>query len=85
MAPVQVIEGDVFADYVAYLRQSSKSIERVYQLEKAGGFEGKGTQESRYFTAERLAAGASKLRDMIYAAWIQSANPVPDPNAAAAN
>jgi hypothetical protein len=85
MTPVQVIAGDVFANYVAYLRQSSKYIERVYQLEKAGGFEEKGTQESRDFTADRLAAGASKLRDMIYSAWIQSANPVPDRHAAAAN
>lgn len=79
MTPVHVIEGDVFADYVAYLRQTSKYVEKVYQLEKTGGFEGKGTQESRDFTAERLAAGASKLRDMIYSAWIQSGNPVPDP------
>jgi hypothetical protein len=49
----------------------------VYQLEKVGGFTGQGTQESRDFTSERLAAGASMLRDMIYSAWLQSANPVP--------
>jgi S1/P1 Nuclease len=79
MAPVHAIEGDVFADYVAYLRQTSKYVEKVYQLEKLGGFGGQGTQESRDFTAERLAAGASKLRDMIYSAWIRSGTPVPDP------
>jgi len=79
MTPVHPLEGDVFADYIAYLRQSSKHVEKVYQLEKIGGFEGKGTQESRDFTADRLAAGASMLRDMIYSAWLQSANPVPDP------
>jgi hypothetical protein len=81
MTPVHVIAGDVFSDYVAYLRQTYKYVEKVYQLEKIGGFEGQGTQESRDFTAERIAAGASKLRDMIYSAWIQSANPVPDPHA----
>jgi hypothetical protein len=48
-------------------------------LDKAGGFAGAGTAESREFTAERLAAGASMLRDMIYTAWLESANPVPDP------
>ena len=77
MTPVHAIDGDVFADYVAYLRQSSKYVEKVYELEKAGGFEGKGTQESRDFAADRLAAGASKLRDMIYSAWLQSSVPVP--------
>jgi hypothetical protein len=50
-------------------------------LEKVGGFVGAGTPESREFTAERLAAGASMLRDMIYTAWIESAKPVPDPYA----
>jgi hypothetical protein len=78
MTSVHLLEGDVFADYIAYLRQSSKYVEKVYQLEKIGGFEGQGTQESRDFTADRIAAGASMLRDMIYSAWLQSAKPVPD-------
>jgi len=81
MTPVHPLEGDVFADYIAYLRQSSKYVEMVYQLEKIGGFEGQGTQESRDFTADRLAAGASMLRDMIYSAWLESGNPVPTPQA----
>jgi hypothetical protein len=81
MTPAHALEGDVFPDYVAYLRQTSKFIEKVYQLEKVGGFEGQGSQESRDFTADRLAAGASMLRDMIYSAWLQSNNPVPDPHA----
>ena len=81
LTPLHAIEGDMFADYVAYLRQTSKYVEKVYQLEKAGGFEAQGTQESRDFTAERLAAGASMLRDMIYSAWLQSGYPVPEPAA----
>ena len=83
MTPVHALEGDVFADYIAYLRESAKHAEKVYQLEKTGGFEGLGTQESRDFTADRLAAGASMLRDMMYTAWLASANPVPDPFAPA--
>jgi hypothetical protein len=35
MTPVHALQGDVFDDYVAYLRQTSKHIEKVYQLEKA--------------------------------------------------
>jgi hypothetical protein len=77
IAPVRALEGDVFDDYVAYLRQSSKFVEKVYQLEKAGGFDSAGSQESRDFTADRLAAGAGMLRDMIYSAWLRSADPEP--------
>jgi hypothetical protein len=79
MSPVKVIQGDIFDAYVAYLRRSASYVEKVYQLEKAGGFVGAGTAESREFTAERLAAGAGMLRDMIYNAWLQSAKPVADP------
>ena len=81
MTPPKAIQGDIFDAYVAYLRQSKTYVERVYQLDKAGGFEGKGTAESREFTAGRLAAGASMLRDMIYTAWLESAKPVADPYA----
>jgi hypothetical protein len=81
MTPVKAIDGDIFDAYVAYLRHTGTYVEKVYQLEKAGGFVGAGTAESRAFTAERLAAGASMLRDMIYSAWLDSAQPVPDPYA----
>jgi hypothetical protein len=81
MTPVKAIDGDMFDAYVAYLRNTKSYVEKVYQLDKVGGFIGAGTQESREFTAARLAAGASMLRDMIYTAWLESANPVPDPYA----
>ena len=76
VAPVKTLN-DPFEDYVAYLRSSNALVERVYQLEKDHGFEGAGTAESRQFTAERLAAGASEFRDMIVTAWEKSANSPP--------
>jgi len=79
MTPVEAIEGDMFDAYVAYLRHTATYAEKVYQFDKAGGFVGAGSKESRDFAAERLAAGASMLRDMIYTAWLDSAQPVPDP------
>lgn len=79
MTPAKPIQGDLFDAYVAYLRHTATFVEKVYQLDKVGGFTGKGTAESREFTAERLAAGASMLRDMIDTAWLESAKPVPDP------
>ena len=80
MTAPHLIEGDMFDKYVAYIRHSATYVEKVYQLEKAGVFVGAGSTESREFTAERLAAGASMLRDMIYTAWADSAQPVQAPN-----
>jgi hypothetical protein len=79
MTAPKAIDGDLFESYVAYLRHTATYVEKVYQLEKAGGFVGAGTAKSREFTAERLAAGAGMLRDMIYTAWLKSAEPVPEP------
>ncbi len=81
MTPAKAIDGDMFDAYMAYLRVSATDVEKVYELEKADGFVGAGSAESRGFAAERLAAGASMLRDMIYSAWVESAKPVPDPYA----
>jgi hypothetical protein len=78
MTELKPIDGDIFDSYVAYLRHTNSYVEKVYQLEKAGGFVGAGSAESREFTAERLAAGASMLRNMIVSAWVESAKPVPD-------
>jgi hypothetical protein len=77
IAPKPVVMGDVFVEYMAYLRHSNSLVEKTYQLEKAGGFEGKGTPEGRAFVDQQLAAGATELRDMIYTAWVRSGDPVP--------
>lgn len=76
VAPQQLI-GDEWTDYLAYLRHTGTQVERVYQLDKEHGFDGAGTPDAKQFTEERLAAGASMLRDMIVAAWVKSAEPVP--------
>jgi hypothetical protein len=73
----QALQGDVFDDYLAYLRHSNTLVEKLYQLQKSGALAGKGTPESRAFTAERLAAGAIELRNLIYTAWLRSAQPLP--------
>ncbi len=82
VAPLVKVEepkllGDVFDDYVAYLRHSNALVEKTYQLGKAGAFTGEGSPEGKAFAKERLAAGATELRDIIYTAWIRSADPVP--------
>ena len=62
-----------FDDFVLYLRATHQQVEATYALEKVGGFSGKGTAASRAFVAERLANGATMLRDMIVTAWKLSA------------
>jgi len=77
MAAVRPV-GDEWSAYLKYLRRSATQVGRVYELDKEHGFEGGGTAESRRFTAERLAAGASMFRNLVYSAWVESGEPVPD-------
>lgn len=58
----------------SYLRASLAQLDRLYELDKAEPF-GPQTQgaEHKKFTAERLAAGATELRDLWWTAWITSA------------
>ena len=67
---------DVWAGYLEYLRHSHSLVEQTYVLEKQGGFAGAGTPEGKAFADERLAAGAIELGDLIYTAWVRSADPV---------
>jgi hypothetical protein len=78
IASKPVVLNDVFTDYVAYLRHSNTLVEKTYQLEKAGAFTGAGTADGKTMVDERLAAGVTELRDMIYTAWVKSADPVPE-------
>jgi hypothetical protein len=71
------IMGDVFNEYMAYLRHSNTLVEPTYQLEKAGAFTGAGTPAGKEFVDRQLAAGAVELRNMIYTAWVKSGEPVP--------
>jgi hypothetical protein len=62
-----------FSDYVAYLRESNRYVEKVYAIEKADGFNGKGSPEAFDFTTHRLAAGSQMLLNLWYTAWLESA------------
>ena len=78
VAAKPVVLNDVFAEYLAYLRHSNTLVERVYEVEKAGGLTGAGSPEARALVDQQLAAGATELRDIIYTAWVKSADPVPE-------
>ena len=74
-APAANID-DEWTQYMQYIAHSHSLVEKVYQLDKAQGFDAAGTAEAKAFTEERLAAGAIELRDLIAAAWKHSADPV---------
>ena len=59
------------ARIAAYLRSTQAAVVPLYALEKAGGFTGDDLR-GKAFIAERLAAGAAELRDMVVDAWRQS-------------
>jgi len=70
LVPAQPLpHGDIFDDYMAYLRHSNSLVEKTYQLDKAHAFDGAGTAAGKEFALERIAAGAAELRDLIYFAW----------------
>src|SRR6202790_3508163 len=72
-----------FSDYVAYLRESNRQVEKVYAIDKAGGFNGKGSPEAFDFTTHRLAAGSQMLLNLADTAWILSATNPEVPQGAA--
>jgi hypothetical protein len=70
-----------FLAYQGFLKASNALVPQLYRLERAGAFRGKGTEEGREFTRQRLAAGAQMLADLWYTAWMESAVDPPDPYA----
>ena len=78
VAATPVVMNDVFAEYMEYLRHSHTLVGKVYEVEKTGGLVGAGTPESRALVNQQLAAGATELRNILYTAWIKSADPVPE-------
>jgi hypothetical protein len=71
-----VVIDNEWAQYMDYLRHTHTLVEKVYQIDKTGGFTDAGSPEAKAFTKERLAAGAIELRNLIYSAWVHSADPV---------
>lgn len=73
MAPYRDCKCDIEHWTSAYLAATTAQVTPFYDLQKAGGFN-PGDARGRTFTAERLAAGASALRDLVVDAWRSSAS-----------
>ena len=55
-----------------YLKSSNALVQKVYELDKAGGFRGAGSREAFDFTTQTLAAGSQMLVDLCDTAWLDS-------------
>jgi hypothetical protein len=74
------LRDDYFDTAITFIRQSYGLVESVYRLDKAGDFSvfrNPPSQEGKTFAAERLAAGASLLRDLWWSTWRNSAKKPP--------
>jgi hypothetical protein len=74
VSPTAKVIGPVRDGIWSYLRTSFGNLDRLYSLDKIESFgpETRGA-EHKQFAAERLAAGATMLRDLWWTAWVTSA------------
>lgn len=65
---------DLRGELVAYIRRSNDHVERLYTLDRSDpwGIDTR-SAENKAFASERLAAGATMLRDLWWTAWVTSA------------
>lgn len=73
------LRSDYFTTAVDFIRHSNSLMETVYRLDRDHAFDELHpvTAEGKAFTAERLAAGASLLRDLWWSTWRNSAKAAP--------
>lgn len=73
-APTHLLsQASVLHEVERYLLASAHTVPKLYQIEKTGGF-AHGSPQAVQFTASRLAAGATELRDLTVWAWEDSLN-----------
>lgn len=68
----QPVTGDILAWTGSYLARTQSQVMPMFEMAKREPFNGHDAAE-KAFAVERLAAGAAALRDLVSAAWIESA------------
>lgn len=66
---------DYFARATVAVKSSNALVEELYRLDRDGEVRGSGTARGREFTAERIAYGASLIRDLWWSTYANSAEP----------
>jgi hypothetical protein len=73
VAPLRLCNCPIEQRVAAYLTATGQQVIPFYEMEKAGGL-APGDPRGTAFAVDRLAAGASELRDVVVEAWRASAN-----------
>jgi len=69
------LTGDVFNMILSHLDEAGSNVEAIYKLDKRNAFIDVHDTEAKEMVYSRTAAGARMLRDLIYRAWLESAQP----------
>jgi hypothetical protein len=69
------LTGDVFDMILAHLDEAGSNVEAIYKLDKRNAFADVHDTEAKEMVYSRTAAGARMLRDLVYRAWLESAQP----------
>ena len=74
-----VLHTDYFATALQLIRNSNSLVETLYRIDRDGGFNplGPAPREGFAFATDRLAVGATYLRDLWWSAWTNSAKAPP--------
>ena len=74
-----VLHADYFATALQLIRNSNSLVETLYRIDRDGGFNPLGPvpREGFAFATDRLAVGATYLRDLWWSAWTNSAKAPP--------
>lgn len=77
VAATPVLREDYFATGLQSIKDSHALIEKLYQIDRDGAFNplGPPSRTGVDFATDRLAAGASLLRDLWWSAWVNSGKP----------
>ncbi|HEY2014349.1 MAG TPA: hypothetical protein VGH38_12655 [Bryobacteraceae bacterium] len=68
---------DPWAAILDHMIEARGFVEDVYRLDLRGAFKNDSDAEAKKLVCTRLASGAGFLRDLVYTAWMESAQPVP--------
>jgi hypothetical protein len=72
------LRGDYFAAALESVKTSNALVEKLYQIDRDGGFDPLHRSPAGVaFASERIAAGASLLRDLWWSAWVNSGKQQP--------
>jgi hypothetical protein len=69
------LTGDIFDMMLAHLDEAGSNMEAIYKLDKRNAFADVHDTEAKEMVYSRTAAGARMLRDLVYRAWLESAQP----------